>query len=206
VDWIRVAGSFERGNKPWGSMKGGALSPIWMPPGFSRTTVLHGVYLSLRPSYNTSVGFEFFTALKVQVVVFWVVTSRSDVVGCQRFGGPCCLLLNMDPTTSFARVHISEDRDLRPNDVVLKEYFRGLCLWHLRYWNWCQKVTVRALVDDQCFTQYLLAVDTAFACCSSLGFTVARRAVFLNRRAAARYRALGLIIPGRERFSWNLSF
>jgi hypothetical protein len=28
VDWIRVAGSFERGNKPWGSMKGGALSPI----------------------------------------------------------------------------------------------------------------------------------------------------------------------------------
>jgi hypothetical protein len=31
-------------------------------------------------------------------------------------------------------------------------------------------------------------------------------AVFLNRRAAARYWALGSIIPGRERFSWNLSF
>ena len=30
------------------------------------------------------------------------------------------------------------------------------------------------------------------------------RAVFLNRRAAARYRALASIIPGRERFSWNL--
>jgi len=30
--------------------------------------------------------------------------------------------------------------------------------------------------------------------------------VFLNRRAAARYRALASIIPGRERFSWNLSF
>ena len=29
------------------------------------------------------------------------------------------------------------------------------------------------------------------------------RAVFLNRRAAARYRALASIIPGRERFSWN---
>ena len=27
--------------------------------------------------------------------------------------------------------------------------------------------------------------------------------VFLNRRAAARYRALASIIPGRERFSWN---
>ena len=32
------------------------------------------------------------------------------------------------------------------------------------------------------------------------------RAVFLNRRAAARYRALASIIQGRERFSWNLSF
>jgi len=31
-------------------------------------------------------------------------------------------------------------------------------------------------------------------------------AVFHNRRAAARYRALASIIPGRERFSWNLSF
>ena len=30
--------------------------------------------------------------------------------------------------------------------------------------------------------------------------------VFLNRRAAARYRALASTIPGRERFSWNLSF
>jgi hypothetical protein len=32
------------------------------------------------------------------------------------------------------------------------------------------------------------------------------RPVFLNRRSAARYRALATIIPGRERFSWNLSF
>jgi len=32
------------------------------------------------------------------------------------------------------------------------------------------------------------------------------RAVFLNRRAAARYRALASIIHGRERFSWKLSF
>jgi len=32
------------------------------------------------------------------------------------------------------------------------------------------------------------------------------RSVFLNRRAAARYRALASIIPGRERLSWNLSF
>ena len=32
------------------------------------------------------------------------------------------------------------------------------------------------------------------------------RPVSLNRRVAARYRALGSVIPGRERFSWNLSF
>ena len=30
-------------------------------------------------------------------------------------------------------------------------------------------------------------------------------AVFLNRRATARYRALASITPGREKFSWNLS-
>ena len=28
--------------------------------------------------------------------------------------------------------------------------------------------------------------------------------VFLNRRAAARYRVLASIIPGHERFSWNV--
>jgi len=32
------------------------------------------------------------------------------------------------------------------------------------------------------------------------------RPVFINGRAAARYRALASIIPGREGFSWNLSF
>jgi len=32
------------------------------------------------------------------------------------------------------------------------------------------------------------------------------RPVFLNPRAAARYRALASIIPCREKFSWNLSF
>ena len=32
------------------------------------------------------------------------------------------------------------------------------------------------------------------------------KAVFLNRRAVARHRAMASIIPGREKFSWNLSF
>ena len=38
------------------------------------------------------------------------------------------------------------------------------------------------------------------------GWVQGSRAAFLNGRAAARYRALASIIPGRERFSWKLSF
>jgi len=37
-------------------------------------------------------------------------------------------------------------------------------------------------------------------------FLISPKTAFLNCRAAARYRALASIIPGRERFSWNLSF
>jgi len=42
--------------------------------------------------------------------------------------------------------------------------------------------------------------------CSVWNYARPYRSVFLNRRAVARYRALASIIPGRERFSWNLSF
>jgi hypothetical protein len=34
--------------------------------------------------------FEIYTAMKIQVEVFWVVTPCSDV-GYQRFGGPCSI-------------------------------------------------------------------------------------------------------------------
>jgi len=40
-----------------------------------------------------SVKFEVFTAMKIQVVVFRVVTPSNNVVGYQRFGGPCWLHL-----------------------------------------------------------------------------------------------------------------
>jgi hypothetical protein len=40
---------------------------------------------------NTS--FEVFKVVKIQVEVLWVVTPCSDVVGYQRFEGPCCLHL-----------------------------------------------------------------------------------------------------------------
>jgi len=33
---------------------------------------------------------------KIQVVVFWVMTPYINVVGYQRFGGPCCLHLQYE--------------------------------------------------------------------------------------------------------------
>jgi len=42
-------------------------------------------------------AFEVFTAVKIQVEVFWVVTPCSVVVGYRRFRGPCCVhLLDCD--------------------------------------------------------------------------------------------------------------
>jgi hypothetical protein len=34
---------------------------------------------------------DFFTAMKIQIVVFWVMILCSDVVGYQHFGGPRCI-------------------------------------------------------------------------------------------------------------------
>jgi len=41
------------------------------------------LYMSFRICFET----------QIQVVIFWVVTPCNDVVGYQRFGGPCCLHL-----------------------------------------------------------------------------------------------------------------
>jgi hypothetical protein len=38
--------------------------------------------------------FEFSTAMKDQVEVFWIVTPCSDVVGYQRLGGSYCLQIH----------------------------------------------------------------------------------------------------------------
>jgi hypothetical protein len=45
---------------------------------------------------------------KVQVAIFWVLRTGIDMVGYQRFGGPCCLHLQGD----YMR-HSPEDRDLK---------------------------------------------------------------------------------------------
>jgi hypothetical protein len=41
--------------------------------------------------------FEVFTAVKIQIEVFWVVTPCSVVLGYRRFGGPYCLHLQGIP-------------------------------------------------------------------------------------------------------------
>jgi len=42
---------------------------------------------------TTFTRFEIFTAMKIQVVILWVMTPCSDVAGYQCFGGNCCLHL-----------------------------------------------------------------------------------------------------------------
>jgi len=53
-----------------------------------------------------------------------------------------------------------------------------------------------------CTTRFNIDISVI---CIRRGF-MCFKSVFLNRRAAAQYRALASIIPGRESFSWNLSF
>jgi len=57
-------------------------------------------------------------------------------------------------------------------------------------------------IDQQLMCPY--QINSLLVCLKRL--MAYSRAVFLNRRAAAWYRALASIIPGLERFSWNLSF
>jgi hypothetical protein len=56
----------------------------------SRSTFLIFSETFLATSATSS---ETFTAVMLQVEVFWVVTQCSVVVGKQRFGGPCCFHL-----------------------------------------------------------------------------------------------------------------
>jgi hypothetical protein len=39
---------------------------------------------------SSEVRLDVFMAMKIHVVVFWVVTLCSDMVGYQSFGRPCC--------------------------------------------------------------------------------------------------------------------
>jgi hypothetical protein len=61
--------------------------------------------------------YEIFTAVKIQIVVFGVVTACSVVAGHQSFGGPCCLHPQGEVISGF---HSAEDsnRGLLGYDAV----------------------------------------------------------------------------------------
>jgi len=53
---------------------------------------------------SSTTEFDIFTAMKIQVDVFWIVTPCNDVVGYRRFGRTSC--------HNTARRHNPEDLDL----------------------------------------------------------------------------------------------
>jgi len=70
-------------------------------------------------------------------------------------------------------------------------------------------------LDFNMFTKTYLVICTCMlltywmiprAVVTKMGQPLCLKTVFFKRRSAARYLALASIIPGRERFSWNLSF
>jgi len=82
-----------------------------------------------------------------------------------------------------------------------------------RYTDWATRLTQNVKIPKWChFTT--LPSRCRWSCPESgvvknrlfLVFCSLSIPAFLNRQAAVRYRALASIIPGRDRFSWNLSF
>jgi len=53
----------------------------------------HVIFLYLITLITLGTRFHVPKATKILVAVFWVATPRSDEVGYQSFGGPCCLHL-----------------------------------------------------------------------------------------------------------------
>jgi uncharacterized protein YodC (DUF2158 family) len=71
-----------------------ASCPVRRVTGRGSSVVRCRWYREMQRSTNTfTAKSEVFTAIKIQVAVFWVVAPRSDVVGYRRFGGPCFFYL-----------------------------------------------------------------------------------------------------------------
>jgi len=73
--------------------------------------------------------------MKFQVTVFWVVTPCSDVVGYQRFGRPCYLLLQGPPKrwhpTSKLQGFKTQETSTFTSDVLTNASSSGWNVWNL---------------------------------------------------------------------------
>jgi len=72
------------------------------------------LWLALLQKYHTD---EVFTAIKIQVEVYWVVTPCSVAVGYHRFEGPCCPHF----TLSFGGSKVLRNDDILPRNYTASE-------------------------------------------------------------------------------------
>jgi hypothetical protein len=66
--------------------------------------------------------FEIFTALKIQVAVLSVITSRSDVAGYQHFKGPCILKMKTARPSETSVFYNKTTRGHNPEDLDLTNF------------------------------------------------------------------------------------
>jgi len=69
-----------------------------------------------------------FTAMKILIAVFWVMTSCGDVIWYQRFGGPCCLYLQ-EKNGVWIKIHFLVVWVMTPCSDVVGKCFGGT------HWN-----------------------------------------------------------------------
>jgi hypothetical protein len=69
----------------------------------------------------------------LQVVVFWVMTPCSDVVGYHRFGGPCCLHLQGEVSGAWIEIQVVVFWVMTLcSNVLGYQRFGGPCTLHLQ--------------------------------------------------------------------------
>jgi hypothetical protein len=95
--------------------------------------------------------YDVFTAVKIEVEFFWLVTLCNVVLGYQRFGGPCCLHLQGEEVAWTSEMLVSyhittrhynpEELDLKANQICVPYHVSTFILWTV-----LKKLSTRGLV------------------------------------------------------------